>query len=412
MNPIGLLDMVDTREHLSFGGNPSRPFACPKPDCTKSFNRKSDLQRHHRIHTNERPYTCEEPDCGKSFIQRSALTVHIRTHTGEKPHQCAVVGCGKRFSDGDLTDDDISDSEADGSPDSVRHATPHQATKSADRIQQHLSHLQGSAINRAHSLDSFGQAFPNTYSLARTSSYAQCAPYRDDHLASVSSPSMHSQDNGQTFVLNHPQTPSVYESTGEGSDLSPLTMASHASSQAFGANPVTYTVVDRTVQDQDSNASQSLNMAPPPVTSHPTSQSSPVARTTSAHRPQDQFYQPTPESVAASHYRRGLTSIDQRFSSPFESTSAGTHSSEVNSHHLMAPPVVQNHPSYQPPHNSLPAGWYDPPPQQQPMMAVPTPLSTPRMFSTYDDVNPTTEFYIKLPEYETVLPSTRVGTLY
>lgn len=66
---------------------------------TQSFNRKSDLQRHHRIHTNERPYTCNQPDCGKSFIQRSALTVHIRTHTGEKPHQCEAPTCGKSFSD-------------------------------------------------------------------------------------------------------------------------------------------------------------------------------------------------------------------------------------------------------------------------------------------------------------------------
>ncbi|RHZ64494.1 hypothetical protein CDV55_104033, partial [Aspergillus turcosus] len=65
----------------------------------KSFNRKSDLCRHQRIHTNERPYHCTVKGCNKSFVQRSALTVHFRTHTGERPHLCDFAGCDKAFSD-------------------------------------------------------------------------------------------------------------------------------------------------------------------------------------------------------------------------------------------------------------------------------------------------------------------------
>ncbi|XP_039189362.1 zinc finger protein 397-like [Crotalus tigris] len=70
----------------------AKPFGCP--DCEKSFNTSSQLDRHHRVHTGERPFTCSE--CGKSFRQWQILMVHKRIHTGEKPFKCAT--CGKSFS--------------------------------------------------------------------------------------------------------------------------------------------------------------------------------------------------------------------------------------------------------------------------------------------------------------------------
>ncbi|XP_065271338.1 zinc finger protein 84-like [Emys orbicularis] len=69
-----------------------RPYKCL--DCEKSFKHSSDLVSHQRIHTGERPYKC--PDCGKSFRQSSVLISHQRIHVAERPYKCP--DCGKRFS--------------------------------------------------------------------------------------------------------------------------------------------------------------------------------------------------------------------------------------------------------------------------------------------------------------------------
>ena len=80
-------------------------FSCRT--CDKVFNSDFDLQAHikncmnfqgkHDISQSntERPFRCSQSHCGKSFQKRSRLDVHIRLHTGEKPHQC--INCHERF---------------------------------------------------------------------------------------------------------------------------------------------------------------------------------------------------------------------------------------------------------------------------------------------------------------------------
>ncbi|XP_043919244.1 early growth response protein 1-B-like [Protopterus annectens] len=74
-----------------------KPFSCPMENCTRSFSRSDELNRHLRIHTGHKPFKCQI--CLRSFSRSDHLTTHVRTHTGEKPFSCDT--CGKRFARSD-----------------------------------------------------------------------------------------------------------------------------------------------------------------------------------------------------------------------------------------------------------------------------------------------------------------------
>lgn len=62
--------------------------------CQKTFQRKSNLVDHLRLHANVKLFSCSY--CDAAFVQSGNLKSHIRTHTQEKPFTCSV--CQKGFS--------------------------------------------------------------------------------------------------------------------------------------------------------------------------------------------------------------------------------------------------------------------------------------------------------------------------
>jgi len=67
---------------------------CQEPGCGKTFEWKSNLERHIQIvHRGEKPHTCQEEGCGKAFGTGSNLKRHQNVHTMEKKLQTLKEKC-------------------------------------------------------------------------------------------------------------------------------------------------------------------------------------------------------------------------------------------------------------------------------------------------------------------------------
>ncbi|KAM4652203.1 uncharacterized protein O3C94_014559 [Discoglossus pictus] len=84
-------DSINSSVEAEASLSDERSFKCNS--CFRTFNHKSNLLVHERIHSGDKTYGCQE--CGKHFSQRTSLMVHLRTHTGEMPYSCQQ--CSRRF---------------------------------------------------------------------------------------------------------------------------------------------------------------------------------------------------------------------------------------------------------------------------------------------------------------------------
>lgn len=64
-----ITETSDMKNHIGV-----RPFSCS--NCSKSFQSRSNLTAHQRVHTKEKNYVCAE--CGKSFSYNLSLKLHTK----------------------------------------------------------------------------------------------------------------------------------------------------------------------------------------------------------------------------------------------------------------------------------------------------------------------------------------------
>ena len=78
-------------EHHRFMHSEERPYVCH--ECGKGYTSKQALITHTLVYTERRPFACDQ--CEKKSVEKQHLIWHKGTHFGERPFVCSK--CGKRF---------------------------------------------------------------------------------------------------------------------------------------------------------------------------------------------------------------------------------------------------------------------------------------------------------------------------
>jgi len=83
--------------HISLVHKKERPYKCPT--CNADFSTKSNMERHHKKHTETKPkpFACTYEGCQERFAKKNQLERHSSVHTGLPPYQCNYEGCTEAF---------------------------------------------------------------------------------------------------------------------------------------------------------------------------------------------------------------------------------------------------------------------------------------------------------------------------